>query len=227
MCQTVKSFRYWYSWNGQYLNYDLILLNSELEPVDYFLPYDIEKYHYGSNYNSTNNINFISPFYKLSDQYIYFSDLLSDTTYLFDCTKKEIKPFLYHEDNEVARRMAVENDLAVSISLMEESGNYFGSQILFMDENSYIFSSVSGKKVVYIFYDVVSSKYKLIDYIDYSADMSFKHYPLGLPILNVDQNLEVYALLMPHIYSEADLKSKEFDVQDNPAIVKYQLTNVP
>ncbi len=212
------------SWNGEYLNFDLLLLNSELELLDKFLPYNIEKYHYGSNYGSTNNINFISPFYKLSGQSIYFSDLLSDTTYQFYCSSKEIEPFLFHENNEVARKIALETDLAVSISLMEESGKDFGAQIMYMDDHTLIFTSVAGKKIATIMCNLDTSKYTILSCIDYSAKMSLKHFPRGLPILKIDQDRHIYAVLMPYLYSEVDLKKEGFEMADNPAIVKYAMS---
>lgn len=208
---------------NQILNYDLMLLDQNLNLKNSYLPYPVEKFHYGPSYNSTTKINFIAPFYKSEKNDIYFADLMKDTTYTWDFETKEIIPFAYHKHNNIAEKIIKEVDLTESIALMQNSGRPFGVQIFYADEEGFIFSSVIGSKVHYIYISFSTLKYRLLNVVDFENEMSLTEMPMGLPFLYIDSGFNVYAVIIPHLYPESELKAVGLKPEDNPAIVKYNL----
>lgn len=208
---------------NQILNYDLMLLDQNLNLKNSYLPYPVEKFHYGPSYNSTAKINFIAPFYKSEKNDIYFADLMKDTTYTWDSETKEIIPFAYHKHNNIAEKIIKEVDLNESIALMQNSGRPFGVQIFYADEQGFIFSSVVGSKVHYIYISFSTYKYRLLNVVDFENEMSLTEVPMGLPFLYIDSGFNVYAVIIPHLYPESELKTVGLKPEDNPAIVKYNL----
>lgn len=208
---------------NQMLNYDLLLLDENLHMKNSYLPYPVEKFHYGPSYNSTTKINFVAPFYESEENEIYFADLMRDTTYKWDSEKNEIIPFAYHKENTTAQKITKEIDLKESIAMMQNSGHPFGAQIFYADEEGFIFSSVVDSKIYYIYISFSASKYKLLNIVDFKNEMTLMEAPLGFPFLHIDSKLNVYAVIIPYLYPEEELQEQGLVKEDNPVIVKYSL----
>lgn len=211
----------------KYLNYNLILLDKEYNFVKGFLPYDIDMFHYGNNYQSTNSFGFVNPFYQLKNGDVIFSDLLRDTSYIFQSKIDELNIFSFHKDNSLAMEISEQKDLEEISILIENSNRYLGNGILYADKNCFVFTSVLNKKIATIRFDRQNRKYDLINYIDFNEEPGIERYPLGFPINFVSSEGTFFSIIHPFRLSGESLRYMNMKIDDNPAIVKYRLKDIP
>src|SRR5690625_7913397 len=108
-----------------------MLLDQNLNLKNSYLPYPVEKFHYGPSYNSTTKINFIAPFYKSEKNDIYFAALMKATTDTWGFEAREIIRFAYHEHNNNAEKLIDEADVTEGIALMHNRGRRRGVELFY------------------------------------------------------------------------------------------------